>query len=115
MPFFSLHILSFPVPAFPHRGIGRIDPLIAGTVLIVIVHDAAGLQVGIHRDAAHVLEAVFLQFLCDLIRQAVPCRNTLALMADIQDCLSIAVFPQPVAEASVLRPDFLKAPGVVLY
>ena len=59
--------------------------MVAGAGVAVIVDDAAGLEVGIHRHRAHVLEAVGFQFPSDLIGQDVADGDFALFVAHIQD------------------------------
>ena len=79
----------------------------------MIVDDAAGLEMSIHRHRAHVLEAVGLEPLGDQVGQAVADGDLSLFVADIQDGFAPGMGPRPIAKAAVLPPDFLEAPGVV--
>ena len=90
-----------------------IDLPVAGAVLPMIVDDPAGLQMGIDRYCSQILEAVCLQLLCDLIRQAVTDRNTAVLMPHIQDRFSTRMRPEPVTEAAMFPADFPETLSVI--
>lgn len=105
----------FQIPPFPNRRILRVDSMEAWAGVVVIVDDAAGLQMGIYRHRAHVLKAVTLQLPGDLVGQAVADGDFSFFVSYIQDGFAPGMSPQPIAEAAVLLPDFLKAPGVVDY
>ena len=75
----------FQIPPFPHCGVLRVDGMVTRAGVAMIVDDTACLQVGIHRYRAHVLEAVSLQFLGDLVGQAVADGDFSFFVAYIQD------------------------------
>jgi len=69
--FLISHLWLFQIPPFPNRRVLRVDGMIARAGVAVIVDDTACLEMGIHRHRAHILKAVCLQLLGDLVRQAV--------------------------------------------
>ena len=67
----KLIYVAFFIAAFGYGGEGGVNLAVAGAVLPVVVNNAAGLQMRIHRDAAQVFKAAFFQLAADGIGQAV--------------------------------------------
>ena len=72
LPAYLFHLM---IPPFPDSGICLIDLLVAWAVFVVVVDDPAGLQVGVDRHRAHILEAALLQVFTDLVREAITDRD----------------------------------------
>ena len=69
--FLISHLWFFQILPFPNRRVLRVDGMEAWAGVVVIVDDTACLEMGIHRHRAHILKAVCLQLLGDLVGQAV--------------------------------------------
>ena len=90
-----------------------IDPLITRAVPVVVVDDPAGLQVGVDRDRAYILEAAFFQVFADPVGQAVADRDRPDIMSLIQDGFPVGIRPDIIAKAPKFLPYLLIAPGIV--
>ena len=59
------------IPPFSYGGIRLIDLPIARTILVVVIDDPAGLQVGVYRYRSHILETALLQVFTDPVGETV--------------------------------------------
>ena len=103
----------FMIPTLIHGRELTHNPLIARAVLVMVVDDPAGLQMGVDRHCTHILEATLLQIFAYPLGQAVTDRDRASSMALVKDHLTIRVRPDEIAEAAVLLTHLLIAPGIV--
>ena len=75
-------------------------------------YDAAGLQVRIDRDRAHILEPVFLQVAADPRGQAVRDRDARIRMPAVKNGLPLGEGPEVRGQRPELVPDLLRAAGI---
>lgn len=80
---------------------------------IVVVDDAAGLEVGVNSDTADILKTALLHIFADSFRQAVADRNRSLGMTLIENRFSAGEAPEVVAQASEFVAQFLTAAGIV--
>lgn len=89
------------------------DDLAARASSIVVVNDAAGLEVGVNSDTADILKTALLHIFADSFRQAVADRNRSLGMALVEDGFAAGEAPKIVTKASEFVAQFLTAAGIV--
>ena len=103
------------IPPLIHGWVLAHYPLIARAFLVVVVYNPAGLQMGVDRNCADILEAAFLQILTDLVGQTVTDRDRPCIMPLIEDCFTAGIRPDVVTETAILLPHFLITPCIIDY
>ena len=103
------------IPALYDRRMSAVDSVIAQAVLIMVIDDSAGLQVGVYRDRTDVFETALLQVPADLIRQTVADRDRSCVVSLIEDRFSIGKAPDIIAEYSFAKENGLGGSGVFFF
>ena len=91
----------FVIPALSYRRLSLVDLPIAGTVSVMVIDDAACLQMGINRNRSDVLEATPLHVFADAVRETVADRNRPHVMSLVQDGSVSGKAPDIVTEGAV--------------
>ena len=109
----SYPLIDFVIFSFRHRRMAVDNDLAAQASGIVVVDDAAGLEVGVNSDTADILKTALLHIFADSFRQAVADRNRSLGMTLIENRFSAGEAPEVVAQASEFVAQFLTAAGIV--
>ena len=105
--------MFFVIPPPVYCRIYVIDPLKTRAVPVVVVDDPAGLQMGVDRDRAHILETALFQVFADPVGQTVADRDRTHVMSLIQDGFAVGIRPNIIAKAPIFLLYLPVAPGVV--
>ena len=107
------HLHHLMVPSLPDSGMAFVDLYIARTILVVVIDDATGLQMGIDRHSSHVLKPALLEVFTDPVGEAVADRDSAFVMSLVQNRFAAREAPDIITEAAVLLANTLIASSII--